>query len=224
MVICVDPGHGGRDVGAVGPTGLYERDVNLAISFYLREELLHSGAEVIMTRTSNADGPSLQQRCDIANKAKADLFISIHCDSAKNVSAGGTTSYILAKGGKAEQFAQKIQNNLVNEIKLQNRGVRTAQYYVLRNTLMPAVLVETAFISNPREEQLLRDAVFQKRIARGVNFMSKDIPDNWARPSWNWGKVNNITDGRRPKDKLTRQEMVTMLHSYHERLKKGEIK
>lgn len=172
--VCIDPGHGGYDPGAVGPTGLKEKDVNLAVALHAGSFLQAAGVSVVYTRTSdrvtwpsdtNAD---LAARCKIANQAGADLFISIHCNSATNRSARGAETYCLQLGGQGEKLARAVHVELLRATGLVDRGVKTANFYVLRATKMPAALVELAFISNPDEEKLLKQSEFQARAGRAI--------------------------------------------------------
>jgi len=113
----------------------------------------------------------LQLICDAANKFNADAFVSIHCNAAANPAAHGTETYYHASSARGSMLAQYIHCELVG-MGLANRGTKTANFHVLRNTAMPAVLVEMAFISNPEEEALLASDEFQRQaaeaIARGV--------------------------------------------------------
>jgi N-acetylmuramoyl-L-alanine amidase len=174
MRVCLDPGHGGYDPGAVGPGGLKEKDVTLSVAlragFYLQE----SGAEVFFTRASDRVswlpevGRDLAARVEIANRGQADLYLSIHCNSAPTPEAGGIETYSFRQTGKAAEVARLIQAELVKSLGLADRGTKTAGFYVLRHTAMPAVLTELAFISNPREEKLLSDPGFQERAAFAI--------------------------------------------------------
>jgi len=170
--ICIDPGHGGFDPGAVGPSGLKEKDVTLSIGLKLREKLQLQGINVVMTRDrdtalGNNENDDLINRATVANNAKADYFVSIHCNSA-GPTAYGTETFAYKAGGQGEKLAQAIQEQLIHTIGLRNRGVKFANYAVLRNTNMPAVLVETAFISNPAEEKLLADDAWRDRFAEAI--------------------------------------------------------
>lgn len=201
MRVTVDAGHGGYDPGAVGPNGLQEKDVTLVVSKLLATKLQQAGIEVILTRDSDQTpwGPNddLQTRCRIANEWGADLFVSVHCNSAANPAACGTETYAYKPGGQGERFARAVQDELIRALGLTDRGVKYANYYVLRYTNMPAILVELAFISNPIEERLLGKPDFQDlcatAIARGIGrvigvqiiqevlSMFKDVPANhWA--------------------------------------------
>jgi N-acetylmuramoyl-L-alanine amidase len=162
-VIVLDPGHGGQDPGAIGPSGLKEADVNWRLASILKRRL-ERAYRVYMTRNSPATGVSLSARCALANTVQADVFISLHCNSAANREAHGTETYHLEGSSAGQILATRIHRGLT-ALGLWDRGVRTAAYYVLRHTKMPAVLVELAFISNPREEQLLGDIQFLATVA-----------------------------------------------------------
>lgn len=174
MKICIDAGHGQHDPGAVGASGLKEKDVALKIALKVGKKLKNNGLDVIYTRTNDNPGfpvnqsLNLQKRCDIANKNNADMFISIHCNSATNKKANGTETFVFKKGIDAEKLARSVQNEIVKTTGLANRGVKTANFYVLKHTKMPAILIETAFISNLAEERLLRENDFQDRVATGI--------------------------------------------------------
>lgn len=177
--IVVDPGHGGPDTGAIGASGTYEKNNTLPVGLYLADILRASGAHVIMTRSTDVSPAGanytelndLTARVDIANQNNADLFVSIHNDSFTNPEAGGTTTYYSAYSPVANEsmdLGANIQQEVVKELGLYNRNVKSANFYVIKNTSMPAVLVELGFISNPTEEKLLSSADFQKKAAEGI--------------------------------------------------------
>lgn len=172
--IVVDPGHGGYDSGAVGPAGIKEKDVTLAIGLKVGAILAKNNVNVIYTRTSdNVSWPAdvnkdLQARCDIANNANADLFISIHMNSYDDASVNGTETYYFPGSTKGQALAQSIQSQLVSALGTTDRGIKTASYYVLKYTNAPAVLTEVGFISNPTEEQELNDNSFQDEAAQAI--------------------------------------------------------
>ena len=163
MLIIIDPGHGGEDPGALGSHSK-EKDINLSISLLLRDKLRRSGINIVMTRESDVF-VDLDDRCTIANKNKADYFISIHCNSAENNDATGLETYCISSGGKAYELAKVIQKEMIAYLSVRDRGVKFANFYVLRETDMPAVLIENLFISNPNEEVLLNDAKWQEGMA-----------------------------------------------------------
>lgn len=168
--IVVDPGHGGSDHGAIGVTGLQEKELNLAVAHKLATLLKEAGASVLMTRDS--DQPvSNGQRVDIANQAKADLFISIHANAyVSNESNGTETHYCSEKNhsNASRYLAYQVQNELMSVLNLRNRGVKANNFYVLKNTEIPAALVELAFISNPAEEEILRNEQTHSTIAQAL--------------------------------------------------------
>lgn len=172
--ITIDPGHGGYDSGAVGPNGSLEKNVTLAVSLKVGDILKKYNVNVIYTRDSDqVSWPSnvnqdLQKRCDISNNSNSSIFVAIHMNSYSDGSAHGTETYYYPGSSRGQALANSIQTQLVNQIGTTNRGVKTANYYVLRNTNAPAVLTEVAFISNPNEEKELNDPTFQNKAAQGI--------------------------------------------------------
>ncbi|RMD90393.1 MAG: hypothetical protein D6813_09220 [Calditrichaeota bacterium] len=210
--IVIDPGHGGRDPGAIGPHGTREKDVVLAICKKLKRLIEKNlDIEVIMTRESDVFVP-LKERTQLANKKGGKLFISVHANSNRSSRVGGVTTYFLgpARSEEALEVAQRenaviqyeadtgaysklgdeafilaamaqndymresqdlaamIQREFKNQLKIKNRGVKQAGYYVLVGASMPNVLIETAFISNKKEEKLLRSSRFQQKVAEAI--------------------------------------------------------
>jgi N-acetylmuramoyl-L-alanine amidase len=211
-VVVVDAGHGGHDPGAHGPDGTREKDVTLAIALALQQELRdHPGIRVILTRDDDTFVP-LGGRTKLANDAGADLFVSIHANSAERSGAEGFETYFLSAAvtedarrvarmensairyengaidptslddvnfilwdlaqneylRESSALAEAVQVELERRLPLKSRGVKQAPFYVLKGAYMPAILFETAFISNPREEELLNDSAFQNRLADGL--------------------------------------------------------
>jgi len=176
-MIVIDPGHGGSDSGAVGAKGVMEKNITLAIAKQLQGILTDAGAKVIMTRTSDVDvaRPSaeaveeLQARVDIANQARADLFLSIHMDSFSTSDAKGTSTYYYAKGTPASQrLADLVRSGIIEQLGTEDRGTKTCNFYVVKHTTMPAALAEVAFVSNPGESQLLTSTDGAKKAALGI--------------------------------------------------------
>lgn len=177
--IVIDPGHGGNDSGAIGPSGVMEKTVTLRVGLELRKLLEAEGAEVIMTRETDTevaargkhatDVEELKSRCDVANEAKADIFVSIHADSFSKPTARGTTGYYFGKGSEqSKRLADCIRKALIEQIKTPSRGTQPCNFYVVRNTDMPATLIELAFISNPIEESLLNSDEGVMKAAQGI--------------------------------------------------------
>ncbi|MDR7460198.1 MAG: N-acetylmuramoyl-L-alanine amidase family protein [Armatimonadota bacterium] len=166
-VVVVDPGHGGRDPGAIGPTGLVEKEVNLDIALRLRRLLVGDGIRVVMTRETDAT-VELPDRVRIARERGGTVFVSIHANAHARGGPiqSGTETYFL--NAHSQALAQLVQDELVRALGLPNRGVKTANFYVLRESTMPAILVEVAFISHPAEEARLREDAFRERVAEAI--------------------------------------------------------
>lgn len=171
-IIAVDPGHGGANPGAHGPSGTAEADNTLAIARYLQAELEKAGAHVVMTRTGwQAPGigelDQLKARTLLANRSRADVFVSIHNDSNPDRTKTGPTTYYYSPGS-SRRLARDVQAELVQSLGAVDNGTVRRSFYVLRHTRMPAVLVEAGFITTPADDARLRDPVYQRRIALGI--------------------------------------------------------
>ena len=159
--IFIDPGHNptGNDTGAVG-YGLKEQDVTVEIALKLKPLLERNGFEVKMSRNSLKDtvaeglNASLAGRYNAANSWDADIFVSIHCNSA-NTKAYGCETYYYTGSSKGRRLADCVQPELAKETGLCNRGVKSANFAVIKHTNMPAILVETAFIDNYDDNRFL---------------------------------------------------------------------
>ena len=161
--IIIDPGHGGKDPGAIGNDTM-EKNVALTISEKLQQRLLTNGYDVKMTRSDDIFIP-LSERATISNNWGADLFVSVHANSAATSSAKGLESYYYGASSSGKKLASSIQTALASNTNNENRGTHSADFYVLRHTSMPAVLVETGFISNPADAALLNDSNYQNEVA-----------------------------------------------------------
>ncbi|XEQ93660.1 N-acetylmuramoyl-L-alanine amidase AmiC [Sporomusa carbonis] len=181
MRIVIDPGHAGRNIdpGAVhAVTGLQEADVALVISRLVEKYLLAVGYEVKLTRTEweQAETDDLSYRTALANDWDADIFISLHCNSASNTSAKGYEVWTSPGDTQGDRLATCIFNQIAAEFP--DRAGRTdysdgdpdkeSRFYVLIHTDAPACLVEMAFISNDEEAALLADAAWRDRYARAI--------------------------------------------------------
>ncbi len=172
--VVIDPGHGGSDSGAIGSTGVMEKEVTLSVSKKIRELLERSGARVRMTRLTDVDvyAPNdtakeeLQARCDVVNQLPgAEAFVSVHCNSFSNPAAHGMETYYYAPSAGGRRLAARLNEELARAGGLYNRGVKQAEFYVLKHNRVPASLIEIGFISNEREEAMLRDESYQWKIA-----------------------------------------------------------
>jgi N-acetylmuramoyl-L-alanine amidase len=212
LTVVLDPGHGGHDTGAVGPTGLMEKDVVLDLALRLRRLLRERlGMRVLLTRDGDVFVP-LQERSAIANRAKADFYVSLHVNgSSKRGAVGFETFYFTREPSDNDARASAQRENLLIErdgtsgkdqesllritladmavtrdiresgelaelalssldkiMKIENRGVKSGPFYVLATVAMPAVLVESAFITNPQEERKLQRDAYRERIAEAL--------------------------------------------------------
>lgn len=172
MRIVIDAGHGGYDAGAVA-NGLKEKDLNLKIALYLRDFLKNYDCDTILTRESDNviwnKANDLQKRCDIANSAKADFFVSIH------INAGGGTGYETWVADNAAQKTIGLVNVIHSEVAsfyknkgFIDRGVKKGMLYVLRHTAMPAVLLENLFIDSKKDATFLAQESNLKDIAQAI--------------------------------------------------------
>jgi len=226
LIVAIDPGHGGQDPGAIGPTGKREKDVTLAVARELARQVNATpGLRAYLTRDTDVFIP-LPMRAQRARAAKADIFISIHADAAENRSATGSSVYVLSTKGASSQRARWLADkenaaDLIGGVSLSRTegtlanvlldlaqsgnmkasedaashvlgglkrignnhkpNLERANFAVLRTSDMPAMLVETAFISNPDEERRLIDPTYQRRIAGAVldgvhTFFSRQPP------------------------------------------------
>lgn len=153
--VFIDPGHGGKDPGAVG-NGIQEKNIVLPVSLRVGEILKQHKVEVAYSRTTDVF-VELADRATMANKAKADLFVSIHCNSFSNATAQGVETFHYTGSTKGAAFAKSIQDSLISsKLYTKNRGVKVANFAVIRRSTMPAVLVEMAFISNKEDSDILK--------------------------------------------------------------------
>lgn len=174
-IIVLDPGHGGADPGAIGQTlGLKEKDVNLEVARRTARLLEGYGANVVLTRSGDYE-VDLYARPQQANAVGAGLFVSIHMNANTSTLLKGTSTYYMRSDtnederlAKSRQLAGHIQNALTDLLRLEDKGTRQADFVVIRETTMPAVLIEAAFISNPEEERLMTTEQFLENTAQAI--------------------------------------------------------
>ena len=173
--IVIDAGHGGSDSGAVGPNGVTEKSVTLAVAKKVQRLLEESGAPVVMTRTTDRDvasssasnGRELQSRVD-KTPSDALLFVSIHCNAFGNPNSHGMETYYYGGSYEGKKLATFLNEELARLGGRFNRGVKSANFYVIKHATVPASLVELAFITNPEEEYLLADEDYQYQLALAI--------------------------------------------------------
>ncbi|OED34729.1 hypothetical protein AB834_05985 [PVC group bacterium (ex Bugula neritina AB1)] len=222
--VMIDPGHGGKDKGAVGARGLQEKNLVLDVAKVLKNILEQEGMKVLLTRDTD-EYISLRKRSELTNRSSADLFISLHANSSKNKRARGlevfylsdkmddyaralmakeqhnifqkdsrkdagyivpsdtevALSEILLDVYRSESFnlSEFVLDSMVKDLGLKKRGVKGARFYVIKNSLLPAILIEIGFISNPLEVKFLRENIYKvaSSIATGV-LKYKNVYDN----------------------------------------------
>jgi len=208
--IVIDPGHGGHDPGAIGPSGIKEKTINLAIAKALKRSLeKNTNVERVILTRSKDKFISLRRRTAIARRNKADLFISIHCNASKNKRAHGIETYVLSftqnkdslavaarenatnrrglsdlkdiikkyvlssKIDESITLAETVQTSMVSNLNkhyrhIKSKGVKKAPFVVLIGADVPSILVETSFITNPREEKRLKNSRYINKLAEGI--------------------------------------------------------
>ncbi|NGM85432.1 N-acetylmuramoyl-L-alanine amidase CwlD [Paenibacillus sp. 7124] len=181
-VIAIDAGHGGPDGGAVSRGGLIEKDINLAVSLYLRDYLQQAGAIVVMTREGDYDlagietkgyskrkTEDLKQRVRTIEDKKADLFISIHMNSIPSNRWSGAQVFYYPNHPDNEALARLVQHEIRSTLSNTNRTAKTVNtVYMLQALRMPSILVEVGFLSHPQESVLLGDDLYQRKVATSI--------------------------------------------------------
>ncbi|MBD2246460.1 N-acetylmuramoyl-L-alanine amidase [Nostoc sp. FACHB-888] len=170
VVVLIDPGHGGKDPGAVGLGGLREKDILLPISKRIAQVLQQNGVQVVMTRDSDYF-VTLPGRVKLAERANADIFVSIHANAVgpgrSDVSGLETYYYDSGLG-----LARTVHNSILQSVNVRDRGVRRARFFVLRKSSMPSILVETGYLTGRDDNAKLRSSAYQNQmadaIARGI--------------------------------------------------------
>ena len=178
-IVVVDAGHGGIDPGKIGVNGIYEMDINLAISYKVSEILDKEDVKVIMTRKddnglykdsdTNKKMADMTSRIDIINKSKADLVVSIHQNSFTSSEARGAQVFYYKESAKGEQLAECIQKKLRLMDETNTRDKKNdGDYYILKKSNPPAVIVECGFLSNEEEMKLLSTDAYQEKVAKAI--------------------------------------------------------
>ena len=170
VIVLIDPGHGGQDSGAPGIGGVLEKNIVLSVSKKVEAILRQSGVQVVMTRDSDYF-VTLPGRVAMVPRVGADVFVSIHANSISNrPDVNGLEVYYFGPGG--ERLARTIHRSIIQNVGINDRGVRKARFYVLRKNSVPATLVELGFVTSPSEIRRLTSPAYQDQmasaIARGV--------------------------------------------------------
>lgn len=170
-LIILDAGHGGPDEGAK-VRQLQEKKITLLTAIYTKKKLEALGYRVLLTRTKDIY-VSLPRRVSIANQTHGVLFVSIHCNAAKNTLAQGLEIYYCKNAAServlfSRQLADSVLNDILNQTGALSRGVKAANFHVIRETTMPAILVEVGFLTNQEEWASMRKKSYLEKVASGI--------------------------------------------------------
>lgn len=241
--VYIDAGHGGADPGALG-NGLRETDLNLKIAKKIKNKLEKKNIDIKMTREKE-ETISLYERAEMANKYGADVFVSIHQNSFTANSAYGIETYYHRDKNIYKNYAEGIQNSIIKNTSGFNRGTKTANFVVLRETNMPSALVECGFITNVNEAKKLNTDAYQEKIASAVadsiyNYLKanivlteekgvfKDTKGHWGesviKRFVQLGYVNGYSDGTfKPNADITRAEFIKIINNVFNFTKESSI-
>ena len=163
--VVIEPGHGGFDRGGIPGQSVPEKMVALDTALRLQKLLQGAGLRTVMTRTTDVFVP-LSVRSAIANAQPGAIFVSIHYNAARRSAAHGIETY--SENNRGAVLAARIQRQIITRVSTENRGIRSAEYYVLRNCRLPAVLVECGFLTNPVEAQLALTPAYREQLAEQI--------------------------------------------------------
>jgi N-acetylmuramoyl-L-alanine amidase len=241
MKIGIDPGHGGKDSGAVGPSKVLEKNVNLALALLVERYLTESGLEVYLTRKKDISLGStvkedLWKRTSNLNAQKCDYSVSIHCDASEKPGPNHFGVYVIKTGGESEKLGNFISKSIAKDTGWgwgydgngNNDGVKEKNLALVRDTNMPSVLVECGFITNPQQEAMLNDPSFERLLARAIangileflgmkSIIKEDIftMEAWKKEIMDKAKAAGlIQDGHNPDDPASKWfVLITILRA-----------
>lgn len=170
-IIILDAGHGGKDQGAKIRT-FEEKKLTLRTAYLTKKHLEELGYRVIMTRARDIYLP-LSTRVALANRRSPSVFVSIHYNSASSPAAKGIEVYYYGKGPQkrreqSKKFATLVLNNMIGQTKANSRGTKIGNFHVIRETTMPAILIEAGFITNNEERALIGTQIYLDKLAQGI--------------------------------------------------------
>ena len=168
MKIVLDPGHSGKFEPGACAGGVTEAEIVYVIAKFAKHELKMRGHDVVLTRGREINNDELSFRAEVANEWHADLFISIHCNSSVHPEAEGTETYYFPGSVKGRELARRLQFCVTDAMLTEDRGVKEADFQVLRETECPAALVESAFLSNRLDRKMLTDSLEQWRLGAAI--------------------------------------------------------
>ncbi|WP_028783318.1 N-acetylmuramoyl-L-alanine amidase [Thalassobacillus devorans] len=165
-VVVIDPGHGGRDPGAIGLSGTYEKNVTLSTALHVKEKLQAAGAKVIMTR-SNDRYISLSNRVSVSHSSHADVFLSLHYNSFPTYSgAKGIETFY--HSSQDMTLAKLVQQGMIRSTGAVNRGAKANSFHVIRENNNPSLLLELGYLSNVVEEKMVKTSNYQRKLSTGI--------------------------------------------------------
>ncbi|MDR3541916.1 MAG: N-acetylmuramoyl-L-alanine amidase [Desulfosporosinus sp.] len=180
-VVMLDPGHGGYDPGAITAQGVYEKLINLQIAQKVKEMLGPSGIQVFLTREEDIDYVpdgvkgrttkkqiDLNHRIDMANEVKADIFVSLHVNATVTGQNSGAETFYDYKSESGKELAVLIQQELIKIPGMNRRIAKPGDFYVIKNTNMPAVIVEVGYLSSIKEQKKLQQSWYQEQLSRAI--------------------------------------------------------
>ena len=180
-IVMLDPGHGGYDPGAITKQGVYEKTINLQISQKVKEMLSPSGIGVFLTREEDIDyvpdgvkGKTvkkqldLNRRIEMAKEVTADVFVSLHVNATVAGQDSGAETYYHYQSDSGKRLAELIQQELIKIPGMNRRIAKPGDFYIIKNTAMPAVIVEVGYLSSLKEQKKLQQSWYQDQLARAI--------------------------------------------------------
>lgn len=180
-VVMIDAGHGGYDPGAIADQEIYEKEINLQIAKKVRDFLNPSGVTTLLTREEDEDyvpegikGRKAKKQIDLnyriskATEVKADIFVSIHVNSTVTGKNSGAETFYHFSSAESKDLAVNIQQELIKISGMNRRIAKPGNFYIIKNTSMPAVIVEVGYLSNINERKKLQESWYQEQVARAI--------------------------------------------------------
>ena len=180
-IVMLDPGHGGYDPGAITNQGVYEKSINLQIAQKVKEMLGPSGIGVFLTREEDIDyvpdgakGKTtkkqidLNRRIDMAKEANADVFVSLHVNATATGQESGAETFYHYESESGKRLAELVQQELIKIPGMNRRIAKPGDFYIIKNTSMPAVIVEVGYLSSMKEQKKLQQSWYQEQLARAI--------------------------------------------------------
>ncbi len=179
--VMLDPGHGGYDPGAITKQGVYEKSINLQIALKVKEMLGPSGIEIFLTRDEDIDYVpegvrgrttkkqlDLNHRIDMAKDVNADVFVSIHVNATATGQESGSETFYHYQSETGKRLAELIQQEMIKIPGMNRRIAKPGDFYITKNTSMPAVIVEVGYLSSLKEQKKLQQSWYQEQLARAI--------------------------------------------------------